>query len=400
MSLVQVVVWIGMAGALWFLAMSVYGVWDFCAHRRREDVPSEGWAPPVTILKPLKGLDAHLYENLRSFCQQDYPSFELVFGVADADDPAIAIVRRLCRDFPHLGIALEINGRLHGTNHKVSNLVNAYAKARHGVIVVADSDIRVPRDYLRRVVAPLRDETIGLVTCPYRAVVARHNLATVFEALFLNTDFLHQIMVARKIEKPSYAFGASMVIRRATLEAVGGFVGLADLLADDYHLGHRVAGSGQRVWLSDCMVETVLAVDSWKHWYRHQMRRARNDRSSRPGGYFGTIVTHATLWAMANLLTAGAAGVPLMLSGLVLGARALSAAYISRRFLKTNLGLLDLLLVFPKDLCLSGVWVASFLGNTVWWRGRRFRVLKSGRMELIGTDGDVEAVDITVRQAS
>jgi ceramide glucosyltransferase len=164
LSLWQVIAWIGMAVSSWFSLTCAYSAWDFFTRRRREDAPSPDWTPPVTLLKPLKGLDPQLYDNLCTFCRQQYPRFQLVFGVADRQDPAVAVVRALQREHPTLDIDLVIDGRLYGTNDKVSNLINMYRRAKHDVLVLSDGDIRVPRDYLRRVVAPLRDTGIGLVT--------------------------------------------------------------------------------------------------------------------------------------------------------------------------------------------------------------------------------------------
>ncbi len=377
---IQVAVWVLLAIAVWFYGHCLYGAWDFFRRRRAEDEPVPEWQPAVTVLKPLKGVDPGLRENLARFCRQEYPIFQIVCGVADARDPAVAVVRELQCEFPGVDLQLVIDGRLHGSNHKVSNLINMMGVATHGVIALSDSDIDVPIDYLRRVMAPLRDEEIGVVTSLYRAV-PHGGLATVLDALFVNTDFCHQVLLARKIERARYAFGASMVMRRSTLEAVGGFERLANLLADDYHLGRFVTDIGLRAWLSECVVDTVIDVGSFRKLVQHQLRWGRTFRTCRPFSYFMTIVTHGTLWACVNLLIGGFTWLGLGPSLLVFGARLGTTALISHRYLGTNLPLRQLLLVLPKDLFLSGIWLASFLGDTVWWSGRRFRVRATGEMD-------------------
>ena len=246
----QVIAWIGMAVSSWFSLTCAYSSWDFFTRRRREDAPSPDWTPAVTLLKPLKGLDPQLHDNLTTFCRQQYPRFQLVFGVADRQDPAVAVVRTLQREHPTLDIDLIIDGHLYGTNDKVSNLINMYRSAKHDVMVLSDGDIRVPHDYLRQVVAPLRDAGIGLVTCMYRAVAAQRDLPTLLWCLTINATLTPQILGARKVENPTYAFGATLALRRSTLQAIHGFEDITNMLADDYQLGNRIAAQGLRLWLS------------------------------------------------------------------------------------------------------------------------------------------------------
>jgi ceramide glucosyltransferase len=383
LSVWQVIAWIGMAASVWFSLTAVYSGWEFFRRRREEDAPSPDWMPPVTVLKPLKGLDPELFENLSTFCQQDYAGLQIVFGVADKQDPAVAVVRAVQRAYPGLDIDLVIDPRLHGTNDKVSNLINMYRAAKHDVLVLADEDIRVPRDYLRRVVAPLRDERIGLVTCMYRAVAARRNLPTRLWCLTINTTLTPQILVARQVETPTYAFGATMALRRATLEAVHGFEEVASMLADDYQLGNRIAAQGLRLWLSACVVDTILEVRSWRGLLHHQVRRARTNRSHRPLGYFGTILTQALPWAVVNVVAGGLGVWTLAISGLTLGIRLAAAVHVARRDFGVVVGVTDACLLGLTDLLLLVVWALGFFGNSVWWRGRRFRIRKSGEAELV-----------------
>lgn len=395
----QAVLWLLLAIGAWFYGHSLYAAWDFFRHSRREDEASPDWQPPVTILKPLKGEDPGLYDNLATFCRQRYPVYQLVCGVADHDDPSLAVVRRLAADFPDVDIEIVVDARLHGTNRKISNLINMLARAKHEVLAMSDSDIRVPEDYLSRVVSPLRDRSIGLVTSLYRALPTG-GLATVFDALFVNTDFCHQVLLARKIEKARYAFGASIVLDRTTLAEVGGFEHLANLLADDYYLGRLVTDRGQRTWLSDCVVDTVIDVGSFRKLVLHQLRWGRTFRSCRPIGYFMTIVTHGTLWATVSLLLGSLDGLTILPSLALYALRLSTTALISWRFLGTRLSLGQILLVLPKDLFMSAVWLASFMGDTVWWSGRRFRILRTGIMEPVAGEPELSAAEAVAKPSS
>jgi ceramide glucosyltransferase len=378
---VQLLFLLGLVVSLAFYLASYYGAWSFFRRRRVGDVyaDDDSTLPPVTVLKPLKGLDAELYENLSTYCRQDYPRFQMVLGVADADDPAVEVVRRLRADYPDVRIDLVIDGRVYGTNYKISNLHNMYRAAAHDVIVIADSDIRMRADHLRRVVAPLADRQVGAVTCLYRAVNTG-GFPTLVESLFVNTDFAPSVLVARLVEEASYTFGATIALRRPVLDAIGGFLPLASYLADDYHLGQRLAERGYRLVLSDVVVETVLAVGSWKRLVEHQVRWARTYRNCRPGGYFGSVLTHGALWATLNMLYNHFSPIACLVAATIYGVRVVIASRIANRYLHAPLRARDALLVPFKDLFISAVWVLAFLGDTVRWSGRSFRVLKHGHM--------------------
>lgn len=367
---------LGVSSACYLIGL--YSGYEFF-RRRPPATPSRGKAPGVSVLKPLKGVDVGLYENLVSLCRQDYPGFQLIFGVADPDDPAISIVRRVQREHPGVAIELVIDGRVYGTNYKVSNLYNMYRRAKHDIIVIADSDIRVRPSYLRHLVAGLQDHRVGLVTCLYRAVNTG-GWPTTIEALFINTDFAGLVMLARKVERATYAFGATIAIRREVLEEIGGFLPIANFLADDYQIGYRVALRGYELALSQEVVETVIAVPTWRRLLDHQLRWARTYRISRPGGYFGSILTHGTFWAVVNVLYHQFSPLSCLASLGVLGLRYLYAAALARWWLRSETGLGELLLVAPKDLFITAVWLLAFLGDTVSWSGRRFRVLRNGEM--------------------
>lgn len=375
-SLLFLPIYVGLIAAAIFYLIELWSAAQFFRPRPALQPPFE---PPVTVLKPLKGLDVELYENLLSLCAQRYPAFQVLCGVADADDPAAAVVRRLQRERPDLDLELVVDGRIYGSNYKVSNLHNMYERARHDVIVLADSDIRVGPDYLTQVVAPLRHRRIGVSTCLYRAR-STGGLPSSIEALFVNTDFAALVMLARKVETASYAFGATIALRREVLEEIGGFLPIADLLADDYEIGYRVFQKGYVNALNREVVETVLAVGSWRRLFDHQLRWARTYRINRPWGYFGSILTHGTFWAALNLLANGLTPLALAASGAVLALRHLVAARMAWTHLGADMRWWELPLVVPKDLFLTAVWLAAFGGNTVVWSGHRFEVNDGGAM--------------------
>jgi ceramide glucosyltransferase len=376
---------IGILSSLLFYLVSYAEARRFFRRRRapHRSNGSETRLPGMTVLKPLKGLDVDLYRNLSTFCEQDYPEFQVLFGVADADDPAVRVVRRLQATYPGIDIGLVIDSHVYGTNAKVSNLHNMYRTAKHDVIVIADSDIRVGRDYLRRLAAELHDPGVGLVTCLYRAL-STGGLPSLVEALFINTDFVPLVMVALVVERPRYTFGATIALRRSTLDAIGGFLPLANYLADDYHLGYRVVERGFRLVISDLVVETVLATGGWRRLLDHQLRWARTNRNCRPAGYFASIVTHGTLWASLNLLYNHFSPIACLLAALVYAVRAGTARAICKRYLQAPMTRAATLLLPLKDLFVSAVWGLCFLGNRVRWGGDEFRVLKGGHIVAVG----------------
>lgn len=373
----QSVILIGLLTSTGYCMVMLYSAHTFFTRRLEEDSADKG--PAVTVLKPLKGLEPQLYQNLRTLCEQDYERFQLIFGIADAADPAAAVVLQLKQEYPAIDIELVVDGRVHGSNHKVSNLHNMYARAKHEVIVIADSDIRVPRLYLRELVRHLRDPGVGLVTSMYRAS-STGGLPGLVESLCINTDWCHMVLVARVAEKLTYAFGATIALRRSVLDEIGGFLPIADYLADDYQLGQRVAARGYRLALSNQVLETVIGVRDSRELLEHQLRWARTYRVCRPRGYFGSIFTHTTLWSLANVLFHGFTLGSCLVSGALLGLRYLSAALLSWRYLGADTTAAQLLLVPVKDLFVSLLWVLAFTGNTVTWSGRRFRVQRDGRM--------------------
>jgi len=336
----------------------------------------------VSILKPLKGTDPQMYENFRSHCLQDYPDYEIIFGVSDLNDPAADLVKKLQAEFPRREIRLVHCGQNLGSNTKVSNLVQMLGHARYEYLLVNDSDIRVPQDYLRRVLAPLTDPNIGLVTCPYRGI-ANSTLGSQLEARGISTDFLPGVLVARNIEGMKFGFGSTLAFRRSDLQAVGGFEVFLDYLADDYYIGNRLAALGKEIELSNVVVESFLPRYTMRSFFEHQLRWARTVKDVRRWGYLGLGITFVLPWAVLTVLLAGAAGWSWVLLAGALMVRWTAAAYVSGQVLHDPQT--RLLAWLPlRDTAAVLVWLASFMGRTVNWRGDFF-TLKDGKLARIGS---------------
>jgi ceramide glucosyltransferase len=288
-------------------------------------------------------------------------------------------VERLKQEFPERAIRWVVCPNILGPNVKVSNLEQMVQATRHEYLIVDDSDIRVEPDYLQRVVAPLADEHVGMVTCLYRGVAAP-TISSRLEALGISTDFCAGVLAAQLIEGGlSFGLGSTLAFRRRDLNRIGGFTAIVDFLADDYELGHRIAGLGLKVALSDVVVETHLPDYDFSGYLAHQMRWARGVRDSRLGGYIGLASTFGLMWATLNLILARAAAWSWAVLGVVLLLRILVALAVGKSVLKDNQLPGQLWLVPLRDLTAVGVWIASFWGHTVTWRGDRFE-LRKGRL--------------------
>lgn len=337
--------------------------------RRKSPTPFE---PPVSVLKPLRGLDPNTLDAFVSQASVNYPEFELLFGVADADDPAIPSVRRLQHQFPQTRIQLFI-GHASVPNGKVGVLANLAKHARHPIWVVNDSDIRVTPEYLSRVVEPLREASVGLVTCLYRA--RAHTVPALWESLGVATDFMPSTLVAQLIGVREFGLGSTLAFRAAELERAGGFAAIGDYLADDYQLAKRITEQGKRAMLSTYTVETSLGDATWLGSWEHQLRWARTIRASKGKGYAGLPVTHAGLW-IALAFAMGAKGLALSLLALRIGSAALGGCAVLES--APMAGIFWLAPVW--DLYSFAVWLASYGGREVRWRDRVLRIDKQGRI--------------------
>jgi ceramide glucosyltransferase len=349
----------------------------FLRQAKRADSPKA--TPPVSILKPVRGVEPTSYECFRSHCLLDYPEYEIIFGVHDADDPAVELVRRLQQEFPQRRIELVICPRELGPNRKVSSLAQMLAAARHPFLLVNDGDMCVGREYLRTVMGPFSDAAVGMVTCIFRARAA-NTLGSRLEALAINTYFISGVLVAWKLERGiRFGLGGTLAFTLQALEAIGGFQPLLEYVADDYELGRRIAQAGYHVRLTAPELETVLPEYTLSGFVQHQMRWGRTIRDARPGGYRATLLTFSTLWAIAAVLASGGARWAFALLAASIGLRLLEGWFIAEKVLGERRIRRELWLVPGRDLAGAGIWLASLLGNNVTWRGERF-VLEKGKL--------------------
>lgn len=355
----------------------VYSVLAIVATARYRGVPRKEAAArqPVSVLKPLAGLDAGLEDNLRSFFAQDYPHFELLFAVREAGDPAAAVVRALQAEYPGVSSRLLVAGEPPYANAKVWKLQRLLEAAAHELIVMSDSDVRVRPDLLAEVNREFADPGVGLATCPFRTE-GGGGLWPRLEAAGLNTTYWANALTARMLDGVKFAIGATIAVRRGVLEGVGGFGQLREYLAEDFMMGRLAAEAGYGVILAGAVVEHRLGdADARKSW-RHRMRWSRSTRRSRPWGYAGQLFTMPLPLALA-LVAAAPAWWPL--AAAAVAARAASAAAVAR-----TLGARTPWLLLPlEDLLAFAAWIAGFFGSTVEWRGRIYEVLRDGRFRAV-----------------
>ncbi len=354
-------------------------------HERRATRPE--FAPGVSILKSLKGLDPGMLDAFRSHCRQNYAGeFELLFGVASLSDPAAAAVKELQAEFPERAIRLVECPLQLGTNGKVSTLAQLATHARHDFLLINDSDITVSPRYLERVMcrfAPAsRDAnkpTVGMVTALYRGR-AHNSLPSRLEALGIAAEFMPGVLLSKMIEGGlRYGLGSTLAMRREALEKAGGLLSIVDHLADDYELGARIAQAGYRIEVCSEVVETSVPAYGWHGFIDHQLRWLRTVRCSRPAGYVGLIFTHGLGWALVNVLASGLSPVSLWLLGLSFFLRLSQAMTVGAAVLGDHEMLANLWLLPLRDLVAMGLWVAGFAGDTIVWRGKRF-ALKDGKL--------------------
>jgi ceramide glucosyltransferase len=376
---------ISLIGAIASVGYYCLCMWSAAAFLRGEkmldkSVRSTQLLPPISILKPLKGTDPKMYENLRSHCLQDYPEYEMIFGVSEANDLALGLVKQLKQEFPWHAIRMLVCEQKLGANIKVSNLAQMARETRYDIFVISDSDIRVPRDYLSRIVSPLSERDVALVTCLYRGVPSG-TLGSRLESLGISTDFIPGVLAARTIERGvRFGLGSTLAFRRQDLVAIGGFESFADYLADDYELGRRIAALGRAVKLSDVVVETFLSRYTMREFFQHQLRWARTIRNARRLGHFGLILTFGLPWALMTLAFAHGASWAWALLVAVLAMRIGITFAVGREVLHDRQAMAMTPLLPLRDILALLVWISSFCSRTVVWRGVRFR-LKNGKLQ-------------------
>jgi ceramide glucosyltransferase len=370
----------GAASSITYYTLCLRSAAAFLRERKADEGVRPTFTPPVSVLKPLRGTDPEMYESFRSHCLQDYPEYEIIFGVSDANDPAIELVAQLKVEFPQHAIRLMVCRESLGANTKVSNLAQMVREARHEYIIVNDSDIRVEPDYLRRVLVPLTDPKVGLVTCLYRGV-ANSTFGSRLESLGISTDFSAGVLVAQNVDNGiRFGLGSTLAFRHHDLQVIGGFEAIVDYLADDYQLGSRIADVGFKVKLSDVVVETFLPRYTFRSFAEHQLRWARTVRDSRFWGYVGLGLTFGLPWAtLALILAQGKAWAWALLACTVV-MRVAVAIVVGKLVLRDRRVLGSLAFIPVRDLIALLVWIASFAGHKIVWRGNHFR-LENGRLK-------------------
>jgi ceramide glucosyltransferase len=347
----------------------------------RRPFPGPSNPAVVSMLKPLHGNEPDLYENLRSFAEQDYPAGQIVLGVNDTEDGALPAARALIRDLPGRDIALVVDPRARGSNRKVANLENMLEAARHDIIVLADSDMRVERHYLAAVTAPLGDPKTGVVTCLYKGV-PNAGLWAQLGAMHINFWFLPGALVGKALRVGGGCFGATIALRRETLDRIGGFERLRDELADDHRIGGEVRALGLSVVLSSYIVEARVTEPTFIALWRHELRWARTERAVAPAGFAGSVLSHAVAIAVLGAVVTGFG-----LTSLIFLVISCVLRWVTVRAIADTLGLSPAKpwLLAVRDALSFAVFIASFFGRTVSWRDEFFRVEASGHMTV---DGD------------
>ena len=377
-ALMTVIGFVCMGLAAGYAVVTVVAVLVWRMQRKPDKARS---MPPVTVLKPLCGAEPGLHEHLRSFCRQDYPEFQIVFGVRDAGDPACAVVRQLAAEFPSVPIELVVNPQLHGTNLKISNLINMLPHARHDILAMADSDAFVDADYLATVTVPLLDRDVGLVTCIYRGTPTK-GIWSRLGAMYINEWYVPSVLLAWLFGYQGYVSGQTVCLRRDTLRALGGLQALADHLADDHRLGELVRGLGLRIVLSPYVVDGEHHEPSFDSLTRHELRWMRTIHVLRPRSFRLIFISFglplAVLGLIAALLESSFSTAAWALFGVTLSAR-LMLHFVHR--LRGDRKLVsDLWLLPVRDVLICWVWCRSFFISHVTWRGSEFDVGSDGVM--------------------
>ncbi len=363
--------------ALLYQLGALLALWYFL--RRPQPILHPGPLPGITVLKPLRGRDEDTEACLTSFVVQDYPNFQILFGVAEAADPVVSVVRELQRRYPDKDLQLIHCAQNLGCNPKVSTLQQLLPQATHDLLVISDSDVLAPPDLLRQLATALQDTRLGVTSCLYRAGQPK-TLGSALEALAISADFIPSVAVAHYLEGVRFALGAVMAIRRETLTQIGGLAGIADYLADDYQLGWRASQAGWQVSVLPLVVVTLQRRTTLKGFLAHQLRWARTYRVCRPRGFLGYGITFALVWSLVAWWGSGFAGGTGLLVGCCFLGRALVAWQAAKLLGQAPCSWQLLLLLPGKDILSFGLWALSFLGNTVIWQGRRYQVQPDGRL--------------------
>lgn len=363
-----------------YYGFAIYTAWEFFQEKSpRNNYNKYNFYPPVSILKPICGLEWEIEASLSSFCQQNYHNqYQVIFSVQNSEDPCLEVLEKIKNDYPSVDITIVTNEKRIGNNFKISNLANALKYAKYSLLVIADSDIQVQSNYLQEIVQPMQDKSVGLVTCLYTSLTK--GFLAGFESLEISTQFHPRVLTARKIEGISYAFGATILIRRQILQQIGGFKAIADYLADDYQLGNLVAKLGYQVILSNYIVTHRLADVNWRSFFHRQSRWAKCVRVERFWGYLGLIFTQGTVTSLCLLIITNGSPWSQIVLLITWGLRWLMAMIVGVFFLKDEVAKKYLIWLPIRDLVSFLLWVYNLVGNTINWRNYEFTLIKDGKL--------------------
>jgi ceramide glucosyltransferase len=368
------------AAPLAYYLVAIFAALRFFLRQRARQLPE--FAPPVSLLKPVHGVDFDSPLNFASFCTQNYPEYEILFCVNDMQDPAVPLLRQTIRDFPERSIRILSGAPKIGSNQKVNNLILLAREAKHEIIVQSDGDVRVSPNYLKNVVAEFADKSVGVASCFYRGV-AEKNFWAELEAVGAASDFFAGALVANLPGRVTFALGASVATTKTWLAKIGGYEALADLLADDYEIGNRVHRAGGKVLLSREAVWTMYPAQTLKSFWEHQVRWARTVRLVRPASFVGLVVTHGLPWSVLAAAVAPSAEVGAGFLGAYLILRLLMAWVVGVWGVGDEVLRRKLWLVPVRDAIHFAVWLAGFTSNRVMWGGVEYAI-EGGKMREVG----------------
>lgn len=364
---------------------SVYGmlcslaVLRFCRQHCSCPVGQASYLPPVTVLKPVYGLEKHLRANLRSICVQDYPEYQVVFCIQDPDDPALPLVWDIQEEFGTDRVSVVVADVQAGPNGKVNNLLGGLAEARHEILVMSDSDVLVRPDYLRTIVAPLADPQVGCVCTLFKVAKAQRWFEKL-ELLSINADFIPSVIFAHLTGTSKFCLGPSLALRRSTLKDIGGLESLADFLVEDYELGRRIWTSGKRLAVLPYCVDAVIDLGSFAQWWEHQCYWDQNTWAAQPLGFFATLITRAIPFALLFAVIRLGDAVGVMVLGTAVALRLATAGGLLQWGLRDYEGMRGLALLPLRDLLGMVSWARVYTRRTVVWRGREFILTRNGRL--------------------
>ncbi|HEV2296977.1 MAG TPA: bacteriohopanetetrol glucosamine biosynthesis glycosyltransferase HpnI [Candidatus Acidoferrales bacterium] len=358
-------------GPFGYYILAITAAWRF--FRNRPPIP-KNFAPPVSVLKPVRGLDREAYENYATFCAQEYPEYEIIFGVTEAEDPAVPVIEKLVRDFPKCKIRLLIGADVLGPSDKINKLCRMVDEAKHDILIISDSDIRVAPGYLYAVAAPFADPKVGAVTCLYRGLTDG-SLVSDIEALGNTSDFDAGVLAAWQLGGVDFALGATMATTKKHLAEIGGFASLVDYYSDDFELGNRIAARGHRVEVTTFPVFTVFPTQTLAHCFHHQVRWALTTWHARPWGHVSLVLTYGLPWTILAMAIAPSWSVAAFYAAGYVVLRSLMAWTVGVWGVQDPLLRKKFYLVPLRDAFAFAVWVASFFKRRIEWRGTHYYVV-------------------------